>query len=58
MTKSAVKVNNVKSQLYFSNGNIIYVTHITPLEAVLLFIMLLVCNLCIQLGDYISNLNN
>ena len=41
-----------------SKENLIYVTLITPLEAVILFKMLLLCSLGIQLVDYIRNLNN
>ena len=39
-------------------GNLIYETHITPLKAVILFKMLLLCSLGIQLTNYIRNLNN
>ena len=39
-------------------GPLIYVTHITPLKAVILFKMLLLCSLVIQLANYIRNLNN
>ena len=39
-------------------GKLIYVTHITPLKAVILFKMLLLCSLGIQLANYIRNLNN
>ena len=46
------------SQLEFSKGNLIYVTHITPFKALILFKMLLLCCLGIQLADYLSNLNN
>ena len=38
--------------------NLIYVTHITPLEAVLVFKMLLLCSSDFQFADYISNLND
>ena len=41
-----------------SKGNLIYVTHITPLKAVILFKMLFLCSLGIQLANYIRNLNN
>ena len=45
-------------ELEVSNGNLIYVPHITSLEAVILFKMLVLCSLGIQLAVYISNLNN
>ena len=58
MHKSAVKLNGVSNNVNFSKGNLIYVTHITPLGAIILFKMLLLCSLGIQLANYIRNLNN
>ena len=54
---SAVKLNDGSHDLFFK-WNLINVTHITPLEAVILFKILLLCSLGIQLADYIRNLNN
>ena len=39
----------------FSMGYLIYVTHITPLEAVSLFQILVLCSLGIQPDEYMSN---
>ena len=52
------KMNDVSHDFNFQKGNLIYVTHITPLKAVILFNMLLLCSLGIQLANYIRNLNN
>ena len=52
MHKSSLKLNDV------SKGNLIHVTHITPLKAVILFKMLLLCSLGIQLVNYSRNFNN
>ena len=51
-------MNDVSQDFNFQKGNLIYVTHITPLKAVILFKMLLLCNLGIQVANYIRNLNN
>ena len=51
-------MNDVSHDFNFQKGNLIYVTHITPLKAVILFEMLLLCSLGIQLANYIRNLNN
>ena len=58
MHKSAVKLNDVSHDFNFYKGNLIYVTHIAPLKAVILFKMLLLCSLGIQFADYIRNLIN
>ena len=51
-------MNDISHDFNFQKGNFIYVTHITPLKAVILFEMLLLCSLGIQLAKYIRNLNN
>ena len=57
--KILVKMHKLSVKLFqLSKGNFIYVTHITPLKAVFLFKMLLLCSLGIQLANYIRNLNN
>ena len=58
MHGSAVKSNDVSHNFQFSKGNLIYVTHITLLKAVILFKLLLLCSLGIKLANYIRNLNN
>ena len=58
MHKLAVKLNYVSHDFNFQKENLIYVTHITPFEAVILLKMLLLCSLGIKIANYIRNLNN
>ena len=53
MHKSSVKLNDDSQDFNFSKGNFIYVTHITPMKAVILLKMLLLCSLGNQLAYYI-----
>ena len=48
----------LQAPVLFSKGNLIFVTHIAPLEAVILFKMLLLCMLGIAHADNMCNLNN
>ena len=57
MHKQSVKLNDVSHDFNFQR-NLIYVTHITPLKALILLKMLLLCSLGIQLANYIRNLNS
>ena len=57
MHKSSVKLKMLVT-ISISKGHLIYVTHITPLKAVILFKMLLLCSLGIQHANYIRDLNN
>ena len=58
MHKSAVKLNDVSQDFNFQKENLIYVTHKTQFEAVILFKMLFLCSLGTQLANYIRNFNN
>ena len=58
MHRLAVKLNDDSHDFNFQRKFFIYVTHITQFEAVILFIMLLLCSLGIQLANCIGNLDN
>ena len=54
MHKLAVKVNDVNKNYNFK-GKFIYVAHITPLGAIVLLKLLLLCSLGIPHAEYMCN---